>query len=134
MLVYRDSAECHASAGVIFGLRASLAACLASPANQDFCIDALLRAGELECALADLAATHALEPGQVVEPAAAEDAEGGFRHAVPPAAAGRPRPGHGREKRLGCKACERWPDRGWMACRLRVRRGLSSHARERRIA
>src|SRR5437588_3310282 len=57
MLVYRDGSEQRSSAEVVRQLQAALAAAIAAPQNQneEACIDALLRAGELECALADLA-------------------------------------------------------------------------------
>src|SRR5437588_6652398 len=56
MLVYRDGSEQRSSAEVVRQLQAALAAAIAAPQNQneEVCIDALLRAGELECALADL--------------------------------------------------------------------------------
>jgi hypothetical protein len=61
MLVYRSSSQQHSSAEVVAALEAALARCLAlklsdSPGSEDPYLDCLLRAGELECAAADLAA------------------------------------------------------------------------------
>jgi len=49
MLVYRDGSEQQSSAEVVRQLQAALAAAIAAPQNQneEACIDALLRAGEL---------------------------------------------------------------------------------------
>jgi hypothetical protein len=62
MLVYRQSWEQFASSHVVAALKGALQTCAASR-NEDDCLDALMRAGELECALADSDASS--EPAQI---------------------------------------------------------------------
>jgi hypothetical protein len=54
VLVYRHSESRHSSREILAQLESALRACLAAPPDEGACLDLLLRAGELECALADM--------------------------------------------------------------------------------